>query len=188
MNDKELNNENVSSQDSLDRFEPKNKGININSENLLKRIPDKGIKENFFSTKGRINRKRYIKRLLAICISILLMRVILANSSINSIYIISLVNLLAFRAFYCINIRREHDISKNQDGKENLKSDSFSKIIVLITLMLIFEVIFEFKRVVSGEFNSFIYFYLVLTGGITLYLLMKKGYPKSNIYGPSPLD
>ena len=124
-----------------------------------KYVPDKGIKKMFFSTKGRLNRKRYILRGLVIgastsvggiIVSMLMTGAILSESSlmlIISALLVLLMIILPVVSGLMLAARRWHDL--NKPG------------ILAITNLLILPI---------------------------LYLIFAKGTEGPNKYGPDPLQ
>ena len=122
-------------------------------------VPDKGVKEMFFSTKGRLNRKRYILRNLVIgaassvggiIVSTLITGALLSDSTamliLASILVLFMV-ILPLVSGFMMAVRRWHDLDKPG--------------ILAITNLLILP---------------------------ALYLLLTKGTEGPNKYGPNPLQ
>ena len=127
---------------------------------------DSGIKENFFRWDGRLNRKRYLKRLLTLMgigIALYILMVIFAilsaglaavpdESLVESIFgTFTLLSLPITVSSYMLMIRRLHDTG-------------LSGFFVLLS------------------------FVPIISFGLLLYLLFKKGTEGDNQYGPDPLD
>ncbi len=122
-------------------------------------IPDKGIKEMFFSTKGRLNRKRYILRNLVmgaassvggVVASTVITGALYSDSTIMLIaasLLVLLMVILPLVSGFMMAVRRWHDL--NRPG------------ILAITNLLILP---------------------------ALYLLFAKGTEGPNKYGPDPLQ
>lgn len=125
----------------------------------LRYIPDKGIKEMFFSTKGRLNRKRYILRNLVmgaassvggVVASTVITGALYSDSTIMLIaasLLVLLMVILPLVSSFMMAVRRWHDL--NRPG------------ILAITNLLILP---------------------------ALYLLFAKGTEGPNKYGPDPLQ
>ena len=126
---------------------------------------DYGIKENFFQWKGRLNRKRFLKRLLALTGMGILLYILMGIAIISSsgpamqpnestaISIFGLFSLLSIPitvSSYLLMIRRLHDVG------------------------------------LSGYF-ILLAFIPVICLGLLLYLLFKKGTEGDNQYGSDPL-
>lgn len=87
-----------------------------------KYIPDKGFKEMFFKTSGRLNRKRFIKRILAVVIggnilTALLMGTFTAAFDFDGLVLstipITVVSICMIVFGLSLNIRRWHDMDKS---------------------------------------------------------------------------
>ncbi len=132
----------------------------MNTQNY---ILDDGFKENFLKTEGRLNRKRFFKRSIAIVSLALLLIIIIAIAATDDrgelsdgggVLILGVI-IGANIIYYCLNVRRLHDL-----GHKN----------TLAVVLLIFAAIqvFEISDFLSG-----------LTGlaGLvcSLYLLFAKG-------------
>ena len=126
---------------------------------------DNGLKENFFRWRGRLNRKRFINRLLALSVGgfllyILLFIALAATSGIPAsdtaeeanaaVGLLTLASLPITVSSYMLMIRRLHDIG------------------------------------LSGWFVLLALIPLVSLGFI-LYILFKQGTEGDNAYGPDPL-
>jgi len=133
--------------------------VSITGNTQQKYVPDKGIKKMFFTTKGRLNRKRYILRGLVIgagtsvggvIASSLATGAILSESSamlIVSAVLVLLTIILPAASGFMLAVRRWHDL--NKPG------------ILAITNLLILP---------------------------ALYLIFAKGTEGPNKYGPDPLE
>lgn len=105
----------------------------MNAE-LKEHVKDRGITENFFKKDGRLNRKRYIKRYIAInllrAILVLFLLTVLSDeygnmSMLNNILLTLVIGVIIYSNF-CINLRREQDIAKFENIKmvtETVKTD-----------------------------------------------------------------
>lgn len=144
----------------------------MNTQNY---ILDNGFKDNFLKTEGRLNRKRFFIRSIAILLLAVLLIIIIAIAATDGMGEISDVGgvlilgvmIGAEVVYYCLNVRRLHDL-----GHKN----------TLAVVLLVFAAIqlFDISDFLSGltGLAGFVCF---------LYLLLAKGMDGPNEFGPDPL-
>lgn len=87
------------------------------------RVPDNGVVENFFRRDGRLNRWRYFKRVIALGAVETLVMMILAIFNINVLGHLTQTGNILFKMvmaaaqvpFFCLMIRRLHDMDKSEN-------------------------------------------------------------------------
>ena len=126
---------------------------------------DNGIKENFFRWDGRLNRKRYLKRLLA-----------LMGIGVT-LYILLFIALLASDALSARNAAEEVNVASGVFTLASLP-------ITVSSYMLMIRRLHDIG--LSGYFVLLALVPLVSLG-LILYLLFKNGTAGDNAYGPDPL-
>ena len=138
-------------------------------------FPESGLKEQFFTTKGRLNRWRYFKRCLGI-MGIVMVLIIISGILIGTNHEVmggmALVGIIigAQIASICLVVRRFHDMEPANNTDMN----------------------FMVKRM--GAYIGFIFaswvwdWAWILTTLMSLYLLFNTGYRGANRHGVDPLD
>ena len=130
---------------------------------------DKGIKENFFQWKGRLNRKRYIMRLLVLTLAVI--AVYIAFSA-------------AFLAYIVQADLSEAEIMRKGPALEGL-------LLLCILPFTVSGYMLMIRRLHDIDLTG--YFVLLnfipfVNLGLLLYVLFKKGTEGDNAYGPDPLE
>lgn len=124
---------------------------------------DNGIKENFFRWDGRLNRKRYLKRLLAL-------------AGISALYILFLIAAVVFGI----------------DLPDPDTANGFFGVFTLLSLPItIASYMLMIRRLHDTGLSGFLIllnFVPLVNLGLLLYVLFKKGTEGDNQYGPDPLS
>ncbi len=148
---------------------------NAENKNAYNPFPESGLKEQFFKTKGRLNRWRYFKRCLGIA-GIAMVLIIISGILIGTNHQImggmALIGIIigAQIASICLVIRRFHDMEPANNTDMN----------------------FMVKRM--GAYIGFIFaswvwdWAWIFTTLMSLYLLFNTGYRGANRHGADPLE
>ena len=142
---------------------------------------DKTVEEMFFKRSGRLNRLRYFKRVLVIflvsLIAMLPVAIIfgdeLGNVSTFGDVLIMLINLAILIPFYCLDVRRLHDMDKDE---------TLAKVSLIIGIIA---AIFPVDDLYYAPPPMKVV-YIVGTV-IGLYMLLSPGTKGENQYGADPL-
>lgn len=142
---------------------------------------DKTLEEMFLKTTGRLNRLRYLKRSILLMIVPLLLSLPFAvvfsdsmgNLTAKGEIIVAIIDLVMLFPGYCLDVRRLHDMDKD---------DTLAKINFVLSVVVIFSVSgdpFEFST------SELIVSLLIIV--ILIYMLFVPGTNGENKYGPDPL-
>lgn len=142
---------------------------------------DKTVAEMFLNQSGRLNRLRYFKRVLVIfLISFVAMFPVmvifgddLGNLSTFGDVLIMLINLAILIPFYCLDVRRLHDMNKDE---------TLAKVSLLIGISVAIVPVDDIYSVPTPMMIA----YLVGTV-LGLYMLLSPGTKGENQYGADPL-
>ncbi|MBR1646348.1 MAG: DUF805 domain-containing protein [Selenomonadaceae bacterium] len=149
----------------------------------MARQPDSGIYENFFRRDGRLNRLRYFKRCILLCLVEFLIAAVIFVMDMNALGQLSSTGNLAFKfllavgqiPFFCLMVRRLHDCDK--DEKLAYASLVLNALTIIVTDYSAFAEPSLFDNVVAA-----------LAGVIGLYALLCPGTKGDNQYGEDPLE
>ena len=150
-----------------------------------RRVPDSGIYENFFKRDGRLNRWRYFKRSVVIGFVDLIILMVIFFTDVNALGQLSTLGNAAVKAvvlifqlpFYCLMVRRLHDI------------DHSEKLAQLSLAMSIATVFFTDYSINAAANQSLIESIIVLVNGVIgFYVLFRSGTKGANQYGEDPLE
>lgn len=144
---------------------------------------DSTFQELFLKTTGRLNRLRYFKRIMAvmlITLAISLPPAIIFSDEFDNLtafgeIVLSIINICALVPYYCLDVRRLHDMGKD---------DTLAKISVLIGIVV---AVVEVPDEVDLMPVPLMIVYLVGTV-IGFYLLFAPGTKGVNQYGSDPLE
>ena len=154
-------------------------------------VKDKGFVENFLKREGRLNRWRYFKRMFALLliseIVVIVVSIIAALSMPTVIFssdtslfdnlivnIAKVVGFLLTPAYFCLMVRRLHDLNK---------SEAIAYVAVAVICVNILSLDLE------QEEDSILEIALQwLNFAFTLYLLFFPGTKGNNKYGSDPLE
>lgn len=131
-----------------------------------------GIKEIFFSYEGRLNRKRYILRTLALCGFGFALYVILGS------------------LFFFLAASRPHAI-QNEDELMAMIFGLSGLLFLLCLPLVASSYMLMIRRLHDVNMSGFVCllnFVPFVNVGLAFYLLFKKGTEGGNEYGPDPLD
>lgn len=142
---------------------------------------DKTVEEMFFKQSGRLNRLRYFKRVLVIflvsLVAMLPVTIIFGddfgNLSTFGNVLVTLINLAILIPFYCLDVRRLHDMDKDE---------TLAKVSLIIGIIA---ALFQIDDIYSVPMPLLIV-YLVGTV-LGLYMLLSPGTKGENQYGADPL-
>ena len=126
---------------------------------------DNGIKENFFQWHGRLNRLRYLKRLLAL----------------TGIGVVLYIGMMVFIIFVGDNIMQMDESAAN--GIFGL----FTLLCFPITVSSYMLMIRRLHDIGLSGFFILLSFIPIVSFGFLLYILFKRGTEGDNSYGPDPL-
>lgn len=142
---------------------------------------DKTLEEMFLKTTGRLNRLRYFKRSVLLILITLLVSLPFAvvfsdsmgNLTAEGDIIAAVINLVMLFPSYCLDVRRLHDMDKD---------DTLAKINFVLGVAIIF----------SGngdpfELSTLEVIVSLLITVILIYMLFVPGTNGENKYGPDPL-
>lgn len=155
-----------------------------NAPVINRRVPDIGIVENFFKRDGRLNRWRYFKRSVVLGFVDLIFLMMIFFTDVNALgelstfgnAMVKAVVLIFQLPFYCLMVRRLHDI------------DHSEKLAQLSLAMSIATVFFTDYNINAPANQSLIESIIVLVNGaIGLYVLFRHGTKGANQYGEDPL-
>ena len=158
--------------------------VNLSTPVINRRVPDIGIVENFFKRDGRLNRWRYFKRSVALGFVDLIFLMMIFFTDVNALgelstfgnAMVKAVVLIFQLPFYCLMVRRLHDI------------DHSEKLAQLSLAMSIATVFFTDYNINAPANQSLIESIIVLVNGaIGLYVLFRHGTKGANQYGEDPL-
>lgn len=134
---------------------------------------DHGLRENFFRWNGRLNRKRFIKRTLLLWAAAII------------VVFGFLIALVGF--FIQTGINPEHmgaaELARLESGVDGTAALIMSPIIISCYMLMI-------RRLHDVDLSGYfvlLNFIPLANLGLFLYLLVKKGTPAENSYGPDPL-
>lgn len=142
---------------------------------------DRTLQEQFLKTEGRLNRLRYLKRNLVLLLVWLLICILfvlifsddMGNVSRTGDVLISVIAAGMLIPYYCINVRRLHDMDKDS---------ALAKISFVLGLITIFINDDDpFNPFTAQMILSLVNFIIVL------YLLFVSGTKGANKYGADPL-
>lgn len=139
-------------------------------------VPDQGFKEMFLKTSGRLNRKRFIKRILLIAVVFTVLASVLIGmmgmrAYMRYFWLLSLILGIPGMIFtYCLYVRRLQDLDK--DNK-----------LAIVTVVIQIISIAGMQQL--GMLSSMLGLVNFI---IALYLLCKDGTHGPNRYGPDPLN
>lgn len=169
----------------------------------VNQITAQGIIERFFKSDGRLNRKAFNLRLLAIYVVRYILVSIVAyflsdgagNFTEGRAIIVMLFSCIFIYSNYCINVRREQDLSHElvaEESEEDKKKEKtlLSDVIAVFDAVLLI-VAFWPNMPTSGKgllllkWHSFIALAVFLG---QFYLMVRKGVTGPNRYGPDPLQ
>ena len=134
---------------------------------------DHGLRENFFQWNGRLNRKRFIKRMLLLWTA----GIIIAGGFLAA--------LVGF--FILTGINPEHMAA---EGLARLESGVDGTITLIMSPIIISYYMLMIRRLHDVDLSGYfvlLNFIPLVNLGLFLYLLVKKGTPAENNYGPDPL-
>ena len=158
------------------------------------RVKDKGFVENFLKRDGRLNRWRYFKRMLALLliseavvvvvsiVTVIISIFLMPNASLtsdeelrnNAIIFTKAVCFLMTPAYFCLMVRRLHDLNK---------SEKIAYVLTAIICVNIFTLDVEpTEDSVLENILQWINFVF------TLYLFLFPGTKGDNQYGADPLE
>lgn len=149
----------------------------------MSRQIDSGIAENFFRRDGRLNRWRYFKRVFLLGVIEMLILSVIFLIDVNALGEMStlgnaVVNLVCFAGmipFYCLSVRRLHDMNKGDTLiRANIALD-------------VFLTIARGKNFLVTEPSFLLNGLSTLSGVIGLYILLCPGTSGANQYGSDPL-
>ncbi len=157
---------------------------------------DRGFKDNFFKLSGRLNRKRFIKRVIVVGVAAsILCGVVVSGMGTHTLrgyfYLtVPLLKILWLPFLYSLYVRRLHDL--NQDNK---------MAIVVIASELIGSGASAYLSHMEWRFGIFAFGMASSTGlsalgfmlglihmGILIYMIFVDGTHGSNRYGSDPLN
>lgn len=149
----------------------------------MSRQIDSGIAENFFRRDGRLNRWRYFKRMLLIGVIEIIILSVIFVIDVNALGELStpgnaIVNLVCFAGmipFYCLGVRRLHDMGK---------SDTLIRANIALDIFL---TLAHGKNFLVTEPSLALNILSVVSGVIGLYILLWPGTRGANQYGSDPL-
>lgn len=153
-------------------------------------LPDRGIRQMFFSTGGRLNRLRYFKRQLVLGLSaglFLGVAGLLLPAPLGRVAEQGVPLFVCWPA-YCLAVRRLHDM-----GRE----EGLAKAMIGCNLLAILAgIFFDMEHVMltgpSDPATSGIFYgygaLSLLTLALGLFLLFKRGERGRNQYGADPLE
>ena len=138
------------------------------------------IKEKFFSTTGRIGRMTFFKRSVVLAlIEVLLMTIVgfsaalwtfnSPDTDLITTAAMFIVGLLAIFPIYCLNVKRLHDLGKDE---------TLAKIFAGLGIA---GLAFNFSE--STLAQAIIIISSIISLGFTIYLLFTRGEIKANQYG-----
>ena len=139
-------------------------------------VPDQGFKEMFLKTSGRMNRKRFFKRILLLAVVFMvvasvLMGIMGMRTYMRYYWLVGLILGIPGLIFtYCLYVRRLQDL--NKDNK-----------LAIVTAVIQIITIAGMQHL--GALSSILGFVNFI---IALYLLVKDGTHGPNQYGPDPLN
>lgn len=149
-----------------------------------RRVPDKGIYENFLRRDGRLNRWRYFKRIMLIGLVEFLILIVIFVMSTNALGQLSSAGNLAFKfllavgqiPLFCLMVRRLHDCGRDE------------KLAYLSLALNAFTIIVSDYNGALAEPSLFENIVAALAGVIGLYALFCPGTKGTNQYGEDPLE
>lgn len=147
-------------------------------------VPDVTMQEMFLKTSGRLNRKRYFKRMMALGLFQTIITVILSSLSLvmygyfpdSVIIFMGIIVILLMVPSYCLMVRRLHDI-----GKDNKLA------IAVIAIGIVVNLLFDPENAINENYLVALILSLVIFG-ICFYILLKDGTHGENKYGSDPLN
>ena len=159
---------------------PPKPNYNFSQDEVYKE--DTTIMEMFFSTDGRLNRKRYFLRgLVIVIVEVFLISLVIgygfSSRKIDiAMLLYAVVVLPAWVSSYCLNVRRLKDIGKIFDSE---LSESSIQLMAGSLFIIDFISIFLSGYALIGAYS------IIFVCG--LYILFKPGMVGSNKFGPDPL-
>ena len=147
-----------------------------------RRVRDEGFEENFFKTKGRLNRLRYFKRVLVIDIFTAILSAILegiAGEGSSVEYLVTFIDIATLPMLYTLDVRRLHDMGK---------SEAMAQQVLVLSAVLYIASNFIEAYDVSSPWCMTLIAMSLLWCVYNIYFLFAEGNRGSNSYGPDPLE
>lgn len=147
-------------------------------------VPDNGIAENLFRRDGRLNRWRFFKRcfllglveFLIVFVIFLVTTNALGQISTMGSILIKVVSLVVLLPYFCLSIRRLHDMNKNE---------TLAYVCVGLSIISTFMIDKDFFVSEPSNFENII---TVVNGFVGLYILLCPGTHGDNQYGSDTLE
>lgn len=144
---------------------------------------DKTIQEMFLKMTGRLNRLRYFKRVIVVALVSLVVSFPILMIFIDDLgnitpfgnIISAIINLAVFIPIYCLDVRRLHDLDKDE---------------TLAKISLGLGVVGTIMGMSNDDLSSLSAVEMIIYGigsVIGLYILLAPGTKGENKYGPDPL-
>ena len=145
---------------------------------------DKGIFENFFRRDGRLNRWRYFKRNIAVALTSIIILLGIIILDINALghlssfgnNVIKIFSAAAQIPLFCLMVRRLHDMNKTE-----------TLAYIAIGLGLV-PIIFRDGDFLVTEPSTLENLFNMVSGFISLYIMLCPGTHGDNQYGSDPLE